>query len=115
MEMVAKALAFIFFIACGVLVAGLLQERYLHMKTKSELHKTKQELVECNAKLELQNAQIESLKVDYEKKIKEFKKQASKVKKIYEPLKIEIPQTTDECQALKEMLDKYKEVEMSLP
>ncbi len=113
--MMWRAFTIILSLASVFLAIGLLQERYLHMKTKRTLAEVKAQLSECHAKLELQNALIESMKADYDKKLREFKKQKPKIEKVYEPLKIEVPTTTDECQALKEMLSKYKEVERSLP
>ncbi|WP_297888927.1 hypothetical protein [Sulfurihydrogenibium sp.] len=114
-KMMLRAFAFVLLVACILLATRLIHERHLHMKIKEELTKTRQELTECNTKIEVQNAQIESMKADYEKKLKEFKKQRVKIEKIYEPLTIEIPQNINECQALQEMLNKYKEVERALP
>lgn len=113
--MVARAFALMLSVVSGLLLFGLFQGRYLHMKTKQELANTKAQLTECNTKIDVQNAKIEAMRADYEKKLKEFKKQKTKVKKIYEPLQIEIPHTDDECQALKQMLDEYRKAERSIP
>jgi hypothetical protein len=113
--MVVKAIAFVLFIISGILVVGLLQERYLHLKTKEELAKTKTQLTECNAKIDVQNAHIESMKAEYEKKLKSFQATQKTIQKVFEPLRIEIPQEKDECTALKQMLEEYREAERSLP
>lgn len=113
--MVAKAFVVLLSLACTLLFMGLLQERYLHMETKQALATVQAQLSECHSRVEVQNTMIESMKVDYEKKLREFRKQKNRIEKVYEPLKIEVPTTADECQTLKEMLDKYREVERALP
>jgi len=112
---VVKAFAFVIFITSGLLLAGLLQERYLHLKTEKELAETKAKLTECNTQLDLQNMQIENMKVEYENKLKEFQRARKSVQKIYEPLRIEVPQVNDECTALRQMLEEYKKAERVLP
>jgi hypothetical protein len=101
------ALSFMLLVACGLLSAGLLIERKMHLQTAEQLSQCRAELKSTQENL----MQYANLYSDLKSKCETDKKKIEQrytalLKKATEPIpQVSIPQHTDECQALKEMIN----------
>jgi len=101
------ALSFAMLVACGLLAVGLFIERKMHLQTAEKLSQCKAELQATQENL----IKYTQLYMDLRSKCEIDKRKIEQrytalLKKANEPIpQISIPPHTDECKALKEMID----------
>jgi len=101
------ALSFTFFVVCGLLVVGLFIERKMHLQTAERLSQCRTELKATQENL----TKYTQLYTDLRNKCELDKKQIEQryttlLKKATEPVpQINIPLHTDECEALRRIID----------
>jgi hypothetical protein len=94
-------------IACGLLTAGLLIERKMHLRTTEKLSQCRTELKSTQENLVQYTRLYSELKSKCElDKRKIEQRYTVLLKKATEPIpQVSIPETSNECEALKEMID----------
>ncbi len=101
------ALSFAMLGACGLLAVGLFIERKMHLQTAERLSQCRTELKSTQENLVKYTSLYSELKSKCEidkKKIEQ--RYTALLKKATEPIpQVSIPPHTDECEALKEMID----------
>jgi len=85
-----------------------------------QIDKLRQELQECKSAYsstrliaEECQAEISKLRVDYQKRIREFHKAIQQRSKYSALVDVKAKEEQDECQALRELLDTYRTIELS--
>jgi hypothetical protein len=101
------ALSFTLLVACGLLTAGLLIERKMHIQTAERLSQCRTELNATQENLAKYTSLYSELKSKCELNKKKIEQRyTALLKKATEPVpQVSIPKTTNECEALKEMID----------
>jgi len=101
------AFSFTFFVVCGLLAVGLSIERKTHLQTAERLSQCKAELKSTQENLVKYTELYSELKRKCELDKKKIEQRyAVFLKKATEPIpQISIPPHTNECEALKEMID----------
>jgi hypothetical protein len=101
------ALSLALFVAVGLLSAGLLIERKMHLQTAERLSQCRTELNATQENLAKYTSLYSELKSKCELDKKKIEQRyTALLKKATEPIpQISIPPHTDECEALKEMID----------
>jgi len=101
------ALSFTLFVACGLLLVGLFIERKMHIQTAEKLSQCRAELQATQENLLKYTQLYSNLKSKCELDKKKIEQRyTALLKKVTEPVpQVSIPPHTDECEALKEMID----------
>jgi hypothetical protein len=101
------ALSFTMLVVCGLLAVGLFVERKMHMQTTEKLFQCKAELQATQENLIKYTNLFSELKSKCELDKKKIEKRyTALLKKATKPIpQVSNPPHTDECQALKEMLN----------
>jgi hypothetical protein len=101
------ALSFTLLVACGLLAVGLFIERKMHLQTTERLSQCKAELQSTQENLVKYTELYSELKSKCELDKKKIEQRyTALLKKATEPIpQVIIPPHTDECKALKEMID----------
>jgi len=101
------ALSFTMLVACGLLSVGLLIERKMHLQTAERLSQCRTELKSTQENLVKYTQLYSELKSKCELDKKKIEQRyTALLKKATEPIpQVSIPPHTDECEALKEMID----------
>jgi len=101
------ALSFTLLIACGLLTVGLLIERKMHMQATERLSQCRTELKSTQENLIKYTSLYSELKSKCELDKKQIERRyTALLKKATEPIpQISIPPHTDECEALRRMID----------
>jgi K+-sensing histidine kinase KdpD len=100
-------LSFAVFVAFGLLAVGLFVERKMHLQTTERLSQCRTELKTTQDNLIKYTQLYSELKSKCELDKKKIEQRYTVLlKKATEPIpQVSIPQDTDECKALKEMID----------
>jgi len=101
------ALSFAMLVACGLLAVGLFIERKMHIQTADRLSQCRAELKATQENLTKYTSLYSELKSKCELDKKKIEQRYTVLlKKATEPIpQVSIPPHTDECEALKEMID----------
>jgi hypothetical protein len=101
------ALSFTMLIACGLMAVGLFIERKMHIQTAERLSQCRTELKATQENLVKYTSLYSELKSKCELDKKKIEQRyTALLKKATEPVpQVSIPPHTDECEALKEMID----------
>jgi hypothetical protein len=101
------ALSFTLLVACGLLAVGLLVERKMHIQTTERLSQCKTELKSTQENLVKYTQLYTDLRNKCELDARKIEQRyTALLKKATEPIpQVSIPPHTDECEALRRMID----------
>ncbi len=101
------ALSFAVLVACGLLTVGLFIERKMHLQTTERLSQCRAELQATQENLVKYTRLYSELKSKCELNSKKIEQRyTALLKKATEPIpQVSIPPHTDECEALRRMID----------